>query len=122
MKNVSRLSVPILLLFVASQPALSQEADVTLHDRQLAEGKPELGFMFSALAGELPDGNVSLTPAFEPDVVAFTANVSQPLLTIRARAAAKVEMSVSGTAAQRQRIEHRQPIQYRRCQQSGRVY
>ena len=40
--------------------------DTTLHGLQLSEGPPEPGFMFSAMAGQLPDGNVTLTPAFDP--------------------------------------------------------
>ena len=59
---------------------------------------PESGLMFAALAGALPDGNVSLAPAFEPGVIAYSARVSQPLLTIRARAAVGTTMSVTGTA------------------------
>ena len=54
--------------------------------------------MFAALAGALPDGNVSLAPAFEPGVIAYSARVSQPLHTIRARAAVGTTMSVTGTA------------------------
>ena len=79
--------------------AAAQDGDVTLHGLQLSEGSPESSFMFSALAGELPDGNVSLAPAFEPGVTSYIADVSQPLVTIRARAAAGVNMSVTGTTA-----------------------
>ena len=79
--------------------AAAQDHDVTLHDLRLSEGPPESGFMFAALAGALPSGNVSLAPAFEPGVIAYSAGVSQPLLTIRARAAAGMTMSVTGMAA-----------------------
>ena len=55
--------------------------------------------MAQALAGKLPEGKLSLTPAFEPGVDSYTVTVSQPLLTIRARAAAGVKMDFSGTAS-----------------------
>ena len=63
----------------------SGRAGHDLHALQLSEGAPEPGFMFSALAGVLPAGDVSLTPAFEPgSTTTYRAEVSQPLLTIRA--------------------------------------
>ena len=99
MKQAGRIFlITMLLLFVAGQPVLGEETDASLHDLQLSEGPPEAGFMGQALAGKLPEGKLSLTPAFEPAVDTYTVTVSQPLLTIRARAAAGVKMSVSGTA------------------------
>ena len=99
MKQAGRIFlITMLLLFVAGQPVLGEETDASLHDLQLSEGPPEAGFMGQALAGKLPEGRLSLTPAFKPAVDTYTVTVSQPLLTIRARAAAGVKMSVSGTA------------------------
>ena len=99
MKQAGRIFlIAMLLVFVAGQPILGGEADASLHDLQLSEGPPEAGFMGQALAGKLPEGKLSLTPAFKPAVDTYTVTVSQPLLTIRARAAAGVKMSVSGTA------------------------
>ena len=99
MKQAGRIFlITMLLVFVAGQPVLGEETDASLHDLQLSEGPPEAGFMGQALAGKLPEGKLSLTPAFEPAVDTYTVTVSQPLLTIRARAAAGVKMSVSGTA------------------------
>ncbi len=99
MKQAGRIFlITMLLVFVAGQPVLGGEAGASLHDLQLSEGPPEAGFMGQALAGKLPEGKLSLTPAFEPAVDTYTVTVSQPLLTIRARAAAGVKMSVSGTA------------------------
>ena len=79
--------------------AVAQDGDMTLHDLQLSEGPAESGFMFAAMAGALPDGNVSLAPAFSSAVTSYRADVSQPLLTVRARAAAGMTMRVTGTAA-----------------------
>ena len=99
MKQAGRIFlITMVLVFVAGQPILGGEADASLHDLQLSEGPPEAGFMGQALAGKLPEGKLSLTPAFKPAVDTYTVTVSQPLLTIRARAAAGVKMSVSGTA------------------------
>ena len=99
MKQAGRIFlITMLLVFVAGQPVLGEETDASLHDLQLSEGPPEAGFMGQALAGKLPEGRLSLTPAFKPAVDTYTVTVSQPLLTIRARAAAGVKMSVSGTA------------------------
>ena len=99
MKQAGRIFLlTMLLVFVAGQPVLGEETDASLHDLQLSEGPPEAGFMGQALAGKLPEGKLSLTPAFKPAVDTYTVTVSQPLLTIRARAAAGVKMSVSGTA------------------------
>ena len=73
--------------------------DTTLHGLQLSEGPPEPGFFFSAMAGQLPDGNVTLTPAFDPGSTTYHAEVSQPLLTIRARAAASGNITATGVTA-----------------------
>ena len=73
--------------------------DTTLHGLQLSEGPPEPGFTFSAMAGRLPNGNVTLTPAFEPGTTTYHAEVSQPLLTIRARAAVSVDITATGVTA-----------------------
>ena len=100
----------------STEPAVSdpapvadgQDDAVALHDLQLSEGPPESGFNFMddlvTIVGEdviiaLPDGNVSLAPAFEPGVIAYSASVSQPILTIMARAATGMRMSATGTAA-----------------------
>ena len=77
---------------------------IMLRDLQLSEGLPERGFMASSIFGALPAGNVSLVPAFEPGVMAYSATVSRPLLTIRARAArwragAEIRVGATGTAA-----------------------
>ena len=77
----------------------AQDGDVTLHDLQLSEGPAESGFMFAAMTGALPAGNVSLAPAFNSAVTSYRADVSQPFLTVRARAAAGMTMRVTGTAA-----------------------
>ena len=99
----------------STEPAVSdpapvadgQDDAVTLHDLRLSEG-PESGANFIGdlvtIVGEdiiiaLPDGNVSLAPAFEPGVIAYSASVSQPILTIMARAATGMRMSATGTAA-----------------------
>ena len=74
--------------------------DTTLHGLQLSEGAPEPGFMFSALAGVLPAGDVSLTPAFEPgSTTTYRAEVSQPLLTIRAHTPVSVDTTATGATA-----------------------
>ena len=73
--------------------------DTTLHGLQLSEGSPEPGFMISALAGQLPNGNVTLTPAFESGSTTYHAAVSQPLLTIRARAAVSESITATGVTA-----------------------
>ena len=96
----------------STEPAVSdpapvadgQDDAVTLHDLQLSEGPPASDFPVVTMAGQdiviaLPDGNVSLAPAFEPGVIAYSASVSQPILTIMARAATGMSMSATGTAA-----------------------
>ena len=55
--------------------------------------------MFSAMAGQLPDGNVTLTPAFDPGSTTYHTEVSQPLLTVRARAAVSVNITATGVTA-----------------------
>ena len=96
---VNPLLTSMLLLFATSQPILGEEADVSLQSLQLSEGPPEPGFMAHALAGKLPEGKLVLTPAFDPAVNSYTVAISQPQLTIRARAAAGVKMEASGTAS-----------------------
>ena len=89
----------MLLVFVTIRPVWGVEADVSLHDLQLSEGAPESGFMAHALAGKLPEGKLSLTPAFDPGVNTYTVAISRPRLTIRARAAAGSKMDANGTAS-----------------------
>ncbi len=96
---VNSVVTSMLLLFVTSQAILGEEADVSLQDLQLSEGPPESGFMAHALAGKLPEGKLSLAPAFDPAVNSYTVAVSEPLLTIRARAADGVKMDAGGTAS-----------------------
>lgn len=91
--------VAIFLWFVAPRPVWGEEVDNSLHSLQLSEGPPEPGFMGHALSGKLPEGKLSLNPGFKPGVDSYTVTVSQPLLTIRARAAAGVKMDVGGTAS-----------------------
>ena len=100
MKSMNFLPVVTLwLVSLGSPPALTADTELLLHGLQLSEGAPEPGFMVNVLAGRLPDGNVSLDPAFEPGVTAYVASVSERLLTIRGRAAAGVKMNVTGTSA-----------------------
>ena len=87
------------LFFVAPRTVLGEENDVSLHGLQLSEGPPESGFMGHALSGKLPEGKLSLTPAFDPGVSSYAVKVTQALVTIRARAAADVKMDVDGTAS-----------------------
>ncbi len=89
----------MLLIFVTTGTVRGEEADVSLHDLQLSEGPPEPGFMAHALAGKLPEGKLSLTPAFDPGVNTYTVAISRPQLTIRARAAADAKMDANGTAS-----------------------
>ncbi len=96
---VNSFLTSMLLLFATSQLVLGEVADVSLQSLQLSEGPPEPGFMAHALAGKLPEGKLVLTPGFEPGVSSYSVNVSQPLLTIRARAAAGVKMDANGTAS-----------------------
>ena len=96
---VNSLLTSMLVLFATSQPVLGEAVDVSLQSLQLSEGPPEPGFMAHALAGNLPEGTLSLTPAFGPAVNSYSVAVGRPLLTIRARAAAGVKIDVSGTAS-----------------------
>ncbi len=80
--------------------AAARRAVSTLRDLELSEGPPERGFTMAAmLAGVIPPGDVSLVPALEPGVIAYSATVSQPQLTIRAKAVEGMTMRVTGTAA-----------------------
>lgn len=96
---VHSLLMSMLLLFVTARPVWGEEADVSLHDLQLSEGPPEPGFMAHALAGNLPEGKLTLTPSFDPRVNTYKVAISQPRLTVRARAAAGAKMEANGTAS-----------------------
>lgn len=69
---------------------------VALNDLRFSEGPPEPGFMASAMIGELPEGNVHPTPAFSSEVTSYALDVSDPLVTIRARAADGSSFAVAG--------------------------
>lgn len=74
--------------------------DVFLHELQLSEGPPSPGFVMSAMTGQLPEGTLNPLPLFDPCVASYAATVDQPVLTIRARAAAgTTSMSVVGRSA-----------------------
>ena len=73
--------------------------DSTLHDLQLSEGPPSPGFMLTAMAGELPEGDVGPSPAFDPGVTSYTVAVGEAELTIRSRAAGQSGMAVSGRSS-----------------------
>ena len=70
--------------------------DATLHDLQLSEGPPSPGFFMSAMAGKLPPGNLTPSPAFDPGVASFTAVVDQSSITVRCRAARRAGITLSG--------------------------
>ena len=48
------------------------------------------------MIGELPEGNVHPTPAFSSEVTSYALDVSDPLVTIRARAADGSSFAVAG--------------------------
>ena len=70
--------------------------DATLHDLRLSEGPPSPGFIMTAMAGELPEGDVAPSPAFDPGVTSYAVAVGEAQLTIRSRAAGQAGMAVSG--------------------------
>ncbi len=70
--------------------------DATLHDLQLSEGPPSSGFFMSAMAGKLPPGDLTPSPAFAPGAASYTAAVAQSDLTIRCRAARRSGITLSG--------------------------
>ena len=70
--------------------------DATLHDLQLSEGPPSPGFFVSAMAGKLPPGNLTPSPAFDRGVASFTAAVDQSSITVRCRAARRSGIALSG--------------------------
>ncbi len=70
--------------------------DATLHGLRLSEGPPSPGFMLTAMAGELPEGDVAPSPAFDPGVTSYAVAVGEAQLTVRSRAAGQAGMSVSG--------------------------
>ncbi len=70
--------------------------DATLHGLQLSEGPPSPGFFMSAMAGKLPPGNLTPSPAFDPGVASFTAAVEQSSITVRCRAARRAGITLSG--------------------------
>ena len=73
--------------------------DPTLHDLQLSEGPPSPGFFMSAMAGKLPPGDLTPSPAFAPGVASYTAAVAQSDLTIRCRAARRSGITLSGRSS-----------------------
>lgn len=94
--------------------------DATLHDLQLSEGPPSPGFMVSALAGELPKGDLTPSPSFDAGVTRwlvalllqwtgllsfdagvtfYTVAVAQPQLTLRLRAAGSSGITVTGRSS-----------------------
>ena len=70
--------------------------DATLHDLQLSEGPPSPGFFMSAMAGKLPPGDLTPSPAFAPGAASYAAAVAQSDLTIRCRAARRSGITLSG--------------------------
>ena len=70
-----------------------------LKDLQLSEGPPAPGFMMSALAGRLPEGDVVLSPAFDSVATDYTADVTQETVTLRLSAAPGATIEVTGAAA-----------------------
>ena len=55
--------------------------------------------MLSAMAGELPEGDVTTSPAFDPGVTSYTVTVTEAALTIRARSAPESSVAVSGRSS-----------------------
>ena len=74
--------------------------DATLHDLQLSEGPPSadsgLVNVLNAVFGESPEGDVALSPAFDPGVTSYAVAVDEAELTIRSRVAGTSGMAVSG--------------------------
>ena len=74
--------------------------DATLHDLQLSEGPPStvtaISSVFIAMSGELPEGDVAPSPAFDPGVTSYAVAVGEAELTIRSRVARASSMAVSG--------------------------
>jgi hypothetical protein len=73
--------------------------DATLHEFQLSEGPPSPGFFASAMAGKLPRGDVTPSPAFDPSVTSYTIAVAQSDLTLRCRAARRSGITLSGRSS-----------------------
>ena len=73
--------------------------DATLHDLQLSEGSPSPGFFMSAMAGKLPPGNLTPSPAFDPGVASFTVAVDRASITVRCRAARRAGITLSGRSS-----------------------
>ena len=55
--------------------------------------------MATAMSGELPEGNVHPTPAFSSEMMSYALDVSDPLVTIRARAGGGSSFAVAGATA-----------------------
>ncbi len=72
---------------------------VALNDLRFSEGPPEPGFMANAISGELPEGNVHPTPAFSSEMMSYALDVSDPRVTIRARAGGGSSFAVAGATA-----------------------
>lgn len=73
--------------------------DASLHELQLSEGPPSPGFFVSAMAGKLPPGNLTPSPAFDPGVTSYTAAVAQSDLTVRCRVARRASVTLSGRSS-----------------------
>ena len=52
--------------------------------------------MLTAMAGELPEGDIAPSPAFDPGATSYAVAIGAPELTIRSRAAGQSGMAVSG--------------------------
>ncbi len=76
-------------------------SSVMLQDLQFSEGPPEPGFMAAAMSGTLPEGSAHAIPecVFSGVPLWYALDVSDALVTIRARAAAGSSFAVAGATA-----------------------
>ena len=107
-------------VYTVAVTRLVPDDDATLHDLQLSEGLPSRGFTLSAMAGELPKGDLTPSvafdagvtwwlaglvrrwtgsPSFHANATSYTVAVSQPELTLRLRAAASSGVAVAGRSS-----------------------